>query len=64
MERVFQEYLFKKHIFVKARDQEEEPHAFEVIFSLASLFKVSRRKKFSDTSRIRLPDLIPPASRI
>ncbi len=40
MERVFQEYLFKKHIFVKARDQEEEPHAFEVIFSLASLFGI------------------------
>ena len=40
MDQIFQEYLFKKHIFVHSKGQDEEPHAFETVFSLASLFGI------------------------
>ena len=40
MERIFQKYLFEKHILVCNTDQEES-HIFETLFALANLFGIS-----------------------
>jgi hypothetical protein len=46
MKRIFKEYLFQKHMFVCERAgtglaENEEPHVFETLFSLANLFGIT-----------------------
>lgn len=40
MNRIFESYLFRKHILVKGGSLPKEEHAFETVFALANLFGI------------------------